>query len=152
MCVAVCVCWGGGGELTVVSTFPLSCREHSFVSHIPFPIHLSPSGQKKNLLLLTRGRGLSEHLIKWNRPPPPHHPHPSSLFYLVSEAAKLQEKKGGREDVPPPFCCVYVCVCVCETERERELWLIFNDWLKKIKREDCTCTLELSLGLSQRSL
>lgn len=56
----------GGG--TMVSTFPLSCRERSFVSCIPFPIHLflpSPSwtGKKKLLLLFTRGRDQGVHLI-----------------------------------------------------------------------------------------
>lgn len=54
-------------------TFPLSCREHSFVSCIPFPIHLflshpSWTEKKKKLLLLFTGGGVSK-TSEWNHSP-----------------------------------------------------------------------------------
>lgn len=101
MYVCVWMCVGGvNNGLNIPTLLPraLVCLTHSF-PHSSLP---SWTEKKKLLLLLTRGRGLSEHLIMWT---PPHNHH-SSLFYLVSEAAKLQEKKGGGGDVTPPFCRV----------------------------------------------
>lgn len=73
MCLTPPPEYGGGG--TMVSTFPLSCREHSFVSCIPFPIHLflsCPSWTGKNSCysLHWRGEGSECASYKPLSPPP----------------------------------------------------------------------------------
>lgn len=94
------------GEETMVSpTFPLSCRELSFVSCIPLPIHLflslSPLLDRKKPYSLTRGRGMSVRLKKplsaiCRYPPSPLNatssPFPPRFTWLV----KQQSSKKGR--------------------------------------------------------
>lgn len=69
-----------GGGTMASPTFPLSCREHSFVSRIPFPIHLflslSSWSEKKSL----HGGGVC--LKKWNQSPWTQ-PHPSSFLSVL---------------------------------------------------------------------
>lgn len=78
----------------MVSTFPLSCREHSFVSCIPFPIHLflsCPSWTGKNSCysLHWGGRGLSVHL-KNPLPPPPR------FTWLVKQQSLKKRRRKRR--------------------------------------------------------
>lgn len=107
----------GGG--TTVSTFPLSCREHSFVSCIPFPIHLflslSPPGQKKTtlLLLFTRGRGLSVYLINlWEESAPPPPSFPPRFTWLVKQQSSKKRRRKRRCILSLPLA-VSQCVSCC---------------------------------------
>lgn len=153
---------GWGGETIASPTFPLSCRELSFVSCIPFPIHFFPSPQLLSYSF-TWGRGVLK------IPPPPssvllNRTSPSILCFTW--LVKQQSAKKGRRCILSGFSLslrMYQGV---------ELRLIFNDWFieKKKKMEEWgglglfpagrlhtawlshTHYCSWSLGLSQRSL